>query len=120
MNLVVNAMRAVSVLPAEDRRMRIETRLAGDKASIIVEDHGPGVPEDIAPRIFEPLVTTKDAGLGMGLAISRRIVETHGGSIQLAEGRLRGARFEVVLPLRPPEMREVAEREVVEKAAAHA
>ena len=121
MNLAMNALRAVSNLPAEDRRVRIEAFLAGHTVSIVVEDCGPGVPEEIAPRIFEPFVTTKDAGLGMGLAISRRIVETHGGRIRLATGNLGGASFEVALPLRPPGAREEKEeREVVERAAAHA
>jgi PAS domain S-box-containing protein len=121
MNLVLNAVRAVQDLPAGDRQVRIATFGAGDGASIVVEDSGPGVAEDMASRIFEPFVTTKDAGLGMGLAISRRIVETHGGRIQLAKGNLGGARFEAILPLRPLRAREEEEeKEVVEKAAAHA
>ena len=110
MNLVLNAVRAVADLPGGNRQVRIATSGTPDGASIVVEDSGPGVPEDIAPRIFEPFVSTKDAGLGMGLAISRRIVETHGGGIKLATGSLGGARFEVALPV---EIRE-------EKVAAHA
>ena len=109
-----SAFRAVANLPAEARRVRIEAFLAGHTVSIVVEDCGPGVPEEIAPRIFEPFVTTKDAGLGMGLAISRRIVEMHGGRIRLASGELGGARFEVALPQR------ARATEEVEKVAAHA
>lgn len=110
MNLVLNAVRAVRDLPSGDRQIRIATFGAPDSSSIVVEDSGPGVPKDIAPRIFEPFVSTKDAGLGMGLAISRRIVETHGGRIKLTSGSLGGARFEVALPV------EILE----EKVAAHA
>jgi len=46
-----------------------------------VTDAGPGVPEDLGPRVFEPFVTTKQDGVGLGLALTKRIVEEHGGAI---------------------------------------
>ena len=115
MNLVLNGMTAVCEHPPGDRRIRIATSRADHTASVTVEDSGPGVPEDIAQRIFEPFVTTKDAGLGMGLAISRRIVEAHGGHIGQASSILGGARFEVSLPLR-----EAGDNEPRVKVASHA
>ncbi len=99
MNLVLNAIKAVQGLPPRDRQIRIATLGASETVSIVVEDSGRGVPKEVAPRIFEPFVTTKHAGLGMGLAISRRIVDAHGGDIKLSKGSLDGARFEVALPI---------------------
>lgn len=98
MNLLVNALRAVAQQPPEDRRIRIETSGAGDAVLIAVEDSGPGVSKAVARRIFQPFVSTGTAGLGMGLAISRRIVTAHDGSIELSKSNLGGARFEVTIP----------------------
>lgn len=73
---------------------------------IRVEDNGPGVAEDIRDRLFEPFVTTKAKGLGLGLSISAGIVETHGGRLALCETPAGGACFEFNLPAaevtRPP------------------
>ncbi len=63
-----------------------------------VADDGPGVPADVAPRIFEPFVSTKMTGIGLGLSISRRIVESHGGRIQLRNRADGGAEFTLRLP----------------------
>jgi signal transduction histidine kinase len=65
---------------------------------IRVEDTGPGFSTGLIDRIFEPFVSTKDAGLGLGLSISRRIVETHGGSIAAQNAAAGGAVFTVRLP----------------------
>jgi len=100
-NLVLNGARAASTMPPSKRRMQVETSCGKNIVSIVVQDQGPGVRPDIAPRIFEPFVTTTDAGLGMGLAISRRIVEAHGGRIRHTRPEEGGARFEVFLPLDP-------------------
>ena len=99
MNLVLNGISAVCERPPGERQIRIETSRADRTASISVDDSGPGVPKDAAQRIFEPFVTTKDSGLGMGLAISRRIVEAHSGEIGQAVSDLGGARFVVTLPI---------------------
>jgi two-component system sensor kinase FixL len=63
-----------------------------------VSDQGPGVSSDIAAQIFEPYVTSKPSGLGMGLMISRTILEAHGGSIKLVRSRGPGAVFRFTLP----------------------
>jgi two-component system sensor histidine kinase PilS (NtrC family) len=65
---------------------------------IFVEDAGPGIPESIRNRIFNPFFTTKDRGTGLGLATVHAIVEAHGGTISVAASRQGGARFVISLP----------------------
>lgn len=64
---------------------------------IVVSDDGPGVPAEIAAKIFDPLVTGRDGGTGLGLALAKRIMQAHGGSISLVPSD-RGAAFRIVLP----------------------
>jgi two-component system sensor histidine kinase PilS (NtrC family) len=73
---------------------------AGARAWIEIrfEDSGVGIPHDVLPRIFEPFFTTKERGTGLGLATVHRIVETHGGSIQVTSEPGRGSAFTVKLP----------------------
>jgi signal transduction histidine kinase len=78
----------------------------GNSAVISVTDTGPGVPAEIRKEIFEPGVTTKERGWGVGLALSRRIVESvHGGRIELGEEGPRGATFHIHLPFVPEKRR---------------
>jgi two-component system sensor histidine kinase HydH len=67
--------------------------------TLTVEDTGPGISPDLLPRVFEPYVTTKTKGLGLGLTIARRIVEAHGGRIEVESGPGRRTRFRVMLPV---------------------
>jgi two-component system sensor kinase FixL len=67
-----------------------------------VSDTGPGVRDDVAERLFEPFVTSRSAGLGMGLAIVRGIVEAHGGRIWAERAADGGARFCFTLPTEEP------------------
>jgi signal transduction histidine kinase len=67
-----------------------------------VEDEGPGVSQADAPRLFEPFFTTRTNGTGLGLAVVRRVVVAHGGTVQVSPRPERGVRFELHLPLRPP------------------
>jgi signal transduction histidine kinase len=66
--------------------------------AIVVEDNGPGIAEDLVDRIFTPYVSTKDSGLGLGLAMCRQIVQSHGGQITAASRPEGGAAFTVQLP----------------------
>ncbi len=76
---------------------------AGPEAvELALEDSGPGVSEPIRRRMFEPLMTTKARGIGLGLPLVKRILERHGGSIVYAPREGRGARFVLRLPLLPP------------------
>jgi signal transduction histidine kinase len=98
MNLVLNAVQATRSSPVTPPVVRVATAGANNHVSIIVDDAGPGIQADAMPRLFEPYFTTKADGLGMGLSISRSIVESHGGSIAAANVAHGGARFTVILP----------------------
>ncbi len=99
-NLIVNAIEAMSATPVRDRAIRV--RIAPDDgAGLVVEvsDRGPGVDTTLAARIFDPYVTSKPAGLGMGLMISRTLVESHGGQLRHLRLRGGGATFRFTLPV---------------------
>jgi two-component system sensor kinase FixL len=96
-NLMRNAVEAVQ--QAKRRELKISTRLDGDFAAIAVADTGSGMPEDVAQRLFQPFVTTKSQGLGMGLAICRTIVEAHGGRLWAERNPGGGTVFFFVLPV---------------------
>ena len=100
MNLLVNSVRALAEAPAGPRQIWISGVRTADQARISVEDTGPGVPEEALPRLFEPFFTTRPGGLGIGLALCRRIVEAHGGTIW-AENTENGARLTFTLPQAP-------------------
>ena len=98
MNLVLNAVQATCRGPAHPPVVRIATAGRNSEVSMTVDDAGPGIAADAMPRLFEPYFTTKANGLGVGLSISRSIVESHGGSIAAANIPNGGARFTVILP----------------------
>ncbi len=93
-NLVKNAEEAMT-----GRTGAIHVRvLVGDEVKLEVEDEGPGIPAELRDRLFEPYVTTKPQGTGLGLPIALRIVQEHGGRLEVADGRSGGALFRVSLP----------------------
>ena len=102
LNLVINSMDAVEAQPAKDRVIEFSARACdsedGPAVVMRVRDHGPGVDPAEADRLFEPFHSTKPQGLGMGLPISRSIVEAHGGRLNLVPCEGRGAAFEALLP----------------------
>ncbi len=71
-----------------------------NEAVIAVADTGKGIPEEIKPRLFTPLVTTKAKGQGLGLAVVKRLVEALGGSIKFESELGKGTTFTITLPLR--------------------
>ena len=95
-NLIRNAMEAMR----DSDRRDLVVRTARDEAGVVIEvaDTGPGISDEIAGRLFEPFVTSKANGMGIGLSISRRIVEAHGGSITASRNEAGGATFRVSLP----------------------
>jgi len=97
LNLVMNACDAMSDTPPGERRLVIATAKHGE-ARIEVSDRGSGIAPDALARVFEPFVTTKRDGLGLGLAICRSILTAHGGSLSAANNPERGATFVVTLP----------------------
>ena len=98
-NLVRNSLEA---LPDGGR---IEVRVARESGQAVLEviDNGPGVPADIADTIFDAFYTTKPHGTGLGLALTKAIVEGHGGSIRCVSTETPGTRFLIRLPLAEPE-----------------
>jgi signal transduction histidine kinase/FixJ family two-component response regulator len=95
-NLILNAYDAMP----DGGELRISARLVRDMVEIQVHDTGPGVPEEIRGRIFEPFVSTKDGGTGLGLSVSYGIVAAHGGSLDLVLDRGQGACFRIILPIK--------------------
>lgn len=103
-NLVVNAVEATEGLPPERRCVTIAGRSANaDEVEITVHDMGHGIPEELKDEVFEPFATTKKDGLGMGLAICRSIVDSHGGRIWAVHGDPDGASFHFTLPVHAAE-----------------
>jgi two-component system, NtrC family, sensor histidine kinase HydH len=98
-NLVLNALDA---MPNGGKLEMAATFNQAKGVEIIVSDTGPGVAPEVRSRLFEPFATDKETGLGLGLVVSRRIVEDHGGTITEEGGLGGGARFAVRLPARPP------------------
>jgi C4-dicarboxylate-specific signal transduction histidine kinase len=99
-NLMINAVQALADHDTDVRKIIIRTdRTAFDQVRCTVEDNGTGIDPCHLLHLFEHMLTTKKAGMGMGLIISRSIVEAHGGSI-CAENNSssNGARFSVTLP----------------------
>ncbi len=92
-NLLVNAAQAGA------RNAWVRTDAADGRARVVVRDDGPGVDPALRPRLFEPFATGRAEGTGLGLALSRRIVERQGGTLRLLDDAAPGAAFEVRLPL---------------------
>ena len=99
LNLVVNGIDAMSETPAENRVINIRTSRVGKFAELSVSDRGHGIAEDKLKEVFEPFVTTKAEGMGMGLSIARTIVEAHNGQIRAKNRVHDGASFRIRLPL---------------------
>jgi len=98
-NLLLNAMSALrDTLPGQ-RHIHIRTARQNDNISITVSDNGSGIPEEDLPHIFDAFFTRKSDGLGMGLAISRRIIEAYGGRILADNVATGGASFTFTLPV---------------------
>ncbi len=94
LNLIVNAVEAMSTVPDGPRELLIRTARDGLDVLVTVQDSGPGLPAENPERIFESFCTTKPNGLGMGLSISRSIIETHGGRLWASANAPRGAVFQ--------------------------
>ena len=101
LNLVFNACDAMADTELADRQLSISTRLDGGVVQVTVSDRGVGIPAPRLEEVFEPFVTFKERGLGLGLAISRSIVTAHQGSISVENNADGGATFRCTLPLAP-------------------
>jgi two-component system sensor kinase FixL len=99
-NLLSNAIDAAA--GARDAVVRVRCRHDSGTIEIVVDDNGGGVAVEIAEHLFEPFQTTKIRGMGLGLPLSRQIIEAHGGRIWWERTLPRGTRFHVVLPVEAP------------------
>src|SRR6516225_1899090 len=99
-NIIVNAIEAMETSSNRDRVLDVKTELCdGMTIRVAIEDSGPGIDQDKLDGIFSAFVTTKRHGMGLGLAISRMIVEYHGGKLTASSNKKGGASFQFVLPI---------------------
>jgi signal transduction histidine kinase len=99
LNLIINSLDAMEGLPPAERRVIVRTRSdKGDVAEVSVRDFGTGLPKERPDKVFDHFFSTKQKGMGMGLAIVRSIVEAHGGTIIAENAPDRGACMVVRLP----------------------
>ena len=106
-NLLLNAIDAVDEVADAPRSITVESRKGGSGEVIVsVRDTGKGIREESMHLIFDPFYTTKDNGLGLGLSISRSIIEAHGGRLYAAPNAGRGATFSFSLPAMEGEVRD--------------
>ena len=101
LNLITNAAQA---LPETGGEIKLTTRADQDGVAVEIADNGKGIPPEVLPKIFDPFFTTKEIGkgTGLGLSISFKIVEQHGGRIEVQSEVGKGTRFTVWLPQKPP------------------
>lgn len=95
-NLMRNALEAMK--ESEKKELVVRTAAAGGFVCVEVSDTGPGIDEEDAAELFRPFVTTKAGGMGVGLSISKRIIESHGGEISVCRNGEGGATFRFTLP----------------------
>ncbi len=100
-NLILNAFEASEAAPGKNEVL-VRTAIVENAVEVTVEDFGPGLPDGFEARIFEPFHSTKANGMGMGLSISRSIVEAHGGRLRASNRPTGGAVFTFSLAVLPP------------------
>src|SRR5262249_19317427 len=99
-NLIINGMDAIAEACHGRRRVLVEVQPGADSSVVVlVADSGPGIRGDAVHRLFEAFYTTKAGGMGMGLAVSRTIIEAHGGRLWAENGHHGGAIFRFSLPV---------------------
>ncbi len=101
-NLLMNAMEAMEATEPARRRIEVETHAAaGSSIELVVNDRGCGLSEQVTQTLFDPFVTTKKQGTGMGLSISQTIAKAHGGHVHATSNPGGGTRFHLLLPIIP-------------------
>lgn len=98
LNLMLNATEAMDSIPAIERKLVITTAVHSDTVELNVQDNGVGVPPEVMKHIFDPFVTTKATGVGVGLSICAQIVRAHEGKLLAEKNRDRGMTFRCILP----------------------
>jgi PAS domain S-box-containing protein len=102
LNLIMNAIEAMVSVTDRARTLRVTTEAHYLAVLITVEDSGTGIASENMGRIFDAFFTTKEQGMGMGLSISRSIIEAHGGRLSAAPGEPHGSIFQIALPADAP------------------
>jgi len=100
-NLLMNALQALDQVPPAERSLSVSLSQEGASGVLTVRDSGPGVPAELLPRIFEPFVSTRTGGLGLGLPLCDSLAAAMGGSIAAQPVAPRGASFRLTLPAAP-------------------
>jgi len=100
LNLIVNAIEAMGSLTDRARALRVSSDIVREPSGVMIaiEDSGIGIKGEDRDRIFEPFVTTKSTGTGIGLHISRSIIESHRGTLRVSGNKPYGTIFHVTLP----------------------
>jgi len=93
-NLIMNSIQAMN------NSGQVDIRLFEDQKGVVIQvgDRGCGIPDDVMPKIFEPLFTTKQEGTGLGLASCKKIIEQHGGTISVSSAPGKGTVFTIHIP----------------------
>jgi PAS domain S-box-containing protein len=103
LNFIMNAAEAMSQNSPEERKLILRTQATDDRLRVTVQDFGQGIDKENLERVFQPFFTTKGSGLGMGLPVSRSIIEAHGGRIWGENNPEGGATFGFELPVKSNE-----------------
>ncbi|WP_184408576.1 HAMP domain-containing sensor histidine kinase [Xanthomonas sp. 3075] len=98
-NVLLNAVEALATMPDETRSIHVRSHIDGAWVCLRIEDSGPGLSDEALAHVFDAFWSTKDDGMGIGLSISRTIMEANGGQIWAEPAGARGARFGLRLPL---------------------
>jgi len=103
LNVVKNSMESIlesALLPKKKGKISLILKVSEKKATVLVEDNGPGFPEDLQDNLMDPYVTTRPAGTGLGLSIVKRIMEDHQGTLELANRKKGlGATISLIFPI---------------------
>jgi signal transduction histidine kinase len=100
LNLMMNGMEAMAAADCQPKQLVIQSALKQpDEVLVSVSDTGPGIPAEHMKKMFNAFFTTKADGMGMGLSISRSLIEAHGGRLWVAPNEPRGAVFHFALPV---------------------
>jgi signal transduction histidine kinase len=100
LNLLNNAAEAMKTMEA-GKNIAVASFVEDGHIIIQVSDSGPGVPQEIKDKIFDPYFTTKHEGTGIGLSLCHRIISDHGGSLAVSESELGGGEFRIEIPVNP-------------------
>ncbi|HOK53454.1 MAG TPA: ATP-binding protein, partial [Armatimonadota bacterium] len=95
-NIIINALQA---MPEDGGTLSVQTKTVGQFVELAITDTGSGIPEEKLDRIFVPFFTTKTKGTGLGLSVVQKIVENHGGRIEVTSVIGQGTTFKIMLPI---------------------